>query len=177
VSNTSVTTLRKKVKKKVTPKPAPDALVSIQQTYDATLKQLADAEKLLAKEGALIKMPMFNRSGKKIGTKQVRHPAFLIARTARADLIRLAKLLMLGQPREPEKPASARDQKNALEEIYNRRREIFFRQDELLAERDAERRATGRNPWADGDPAEWTALEAEYVELEAQTAAFRQRQG
>jgi len=188
MSNSTVSTMSRKRKAKPAPKSTKvpsDGRAEIRRAYDAAVKQLADAEKKLDKEGTLLTVPIFDRAGKKkLGTKQVRHPAFVIANAARRDVIRLAKLLGLGQPKEePEKPGNARNQKHELEALYARCWELLAQQGDLLTERDARYRAIRAEmppgpPWPDipDDPEwrkRWERTENEYAELEAQIAAHK----
>jgi hypothetical protein len=176
---------------KVKPKPTPkvpkaphDELAAIRDQYEKATRQLSEVDATLEKEGLVVAVPIYNRSGKKVGQKRQRHPLAAIQRALRSDVVRLARVLHLHKP-EPEesKPGNAKDQKNALEKLYDRCWELLAQQGDLLAERDARYRDIRAQmppgpPWPDiPDDPEWTKRwersEAEYAELEAQTAAHK----
>lgn len=156
------------------PKEPVDELAAIRVQYDKATKQLAEVDAALDKEGLVLTVNVYSRSGKKVGQKKQRHPLAAIQRALRSDVVRLARVLQMHKPaEEPEKPGNAHDQKTALEKLHARAWELFGQQGDLLAERDEVWKMLGRNPWDDGHPEEWTALETEYLAVEAQIAAHR----
>lgn len=167
-----------KVKPKPAPKvpKAPDELVAIRLQYAKATTQLGKVDATLDKEGLVVNVPIYNRSGRVVGHKRQRHPLAAIQRALRSDVVRLARVLQMHKPpEEPEKPGNARDQKTTLEKLYARAWGLYGQQGDMLAQRDEVWEMLGRNPWDEGDPEEWTALETEYLAVEAQIAALRQR--
>lgn len=96
MSNPNIASLRQKGKNKSTIGAPPELVAA----YHRALAQLQTAEGVLAAEGVIITVPIFSRSGAQVGTKRVRHPMHLVMRNARSDVIRLAKLLGVGQKQD-----------------------------------------------------------------------------
>lgn len=174
VSKNKISRNKPKSNWRVAQKAPTDDLEVIRQQYDKVVRQLCEIDATLEREGLIITVPVFSRSGKEVGQKQQRHPLAAIQKSLRTDVVRLARVLQLHKPVEPEaeKPVSARDQKKAVERLYERAWELFIREGEMVAQRDAEWTKIRRNPWRNGEPPEWIELQEKIKKLNHEIAKF-----
>jgi P27 family predicted phage terminase small subunit len=143
----------------------PDVDPALLNSYITSFAKWQAAEKMLKRQGLVVRETMRDRHGAPVGEKSVANPYVKISRDNQLICVRLTRQMGLTAQRKPAKSEST------LEALYTRAWELHGQQGDLLAQRDELWKMLGRNPWDEGDPEEWTALEAEYLKVEAQIAA------
>jgi P27 family predicted phage terminase small subunit len=136
------------------------------QAYITSFDRWKKAESKVRKQGAVIREVLRDRNMNVVGGKDVPSPWVKIARDSEATCLRLLKQMKLDTAsRLKAQPPKLTE--SDIEALRTRAWELFLREDELLAQRDAEWRTRGSNPWADGDPPAWVALQKEIAKVDA----------